>query len=102
MENGWVWILVASVAAVALLLATFFIIRKKRSLPKHANTVDNIIGEKCVVIEKIDNFAGCGEARVNGLVWSARAAFEDDVYEVGEVLVIVAVEGVKLICKKQI
>ena len=102
MENGWIWILVAAISFIIVACSIFIIIikSKKKTLP--TNTVENIIGEKCIVIEKIDNFAGCGEARVNGLVWSARAAFEDEVYEVGEVLVIVAVEGVKLICKKQI
>jgi membrane protein implicated in regulation of membrane protease activity len=62
--------------------------------------IDAIIGEKCVVTEKIDNFAGCGQAKVNGQVWSARSVDEDGVFEAGEILVIVAIEGVKLICKK--
>lgn len=62
--------------------------------------MDAIIGEKCVVVEKIDSFAGCGEVRVNGQVWSARGVMEDDVYDEGSVLRIVAIEGVKLVCKK--
>ncbi len=62
--------------------------------------VDAIIGEKCVVTERISNFAGCGQAKVKGQVWSARGCSDDDVFEEGEVLLIVAIEGVKLICKK--
>ncbi|MBQ8371945.1 MAG: NfeD family protein [Clostridia bacterium] len=62
--------------------------------------VDAIIGEKCVVTEKISNFAGCGQAKVKGQVWSARGCSDDDVFEEGEVLQIVAIEGVKLICKR--
>lgn len=62
--------------------------------------IDAIVGEKCIVTEKIDNFAGCGQAKVKGQVWSARGLQDDDVFEVGEVLRIVAIEGVKLICKK--
>ena len=62
--------------------------------------IDAIVGEKCVVTEKIDNFAGCGQAKVKGQIWSARGLAEDDVFEVGEVLRIVAIEGVKIICKK--
>ena len=62
--------------------------------------IDAIIGEKCVVTEKIDNFAGCGQAKVKGQVWSARGINEDDVFEIGDVLRIVAIEGVKIICKK--
>ena len=72
-------------------------------MPKAADgrtNIDAIIGERCVVTEKIDNYAGCGQARVKGQIWSARGVMEDDVFEVGEILNIVAIEGVKLICKK--
>lgn len=62
--------------------------------------LDTIIGEKCIVIEEINNFAGCGQVKVKGQVWSARGCAEDDVFHVGDVLSIVAIEGVKLICKK--
>ncbi len=62
--------------------------------------IEAIIGEKCIVTERIDNFAGCGQAKVKGQIWSARGISDDDIYEVGEVLNIVAIEGVKIICKK--
>ena len=61
---------------------------------------ESIVGEKCLVVEKIDNFAGCGLVKVNGQYWSARGAYEDDTFEIGESLRIVAIEGVKLICRK--
>ena len=73
----------------------------RRFLQNKAKTnLDMIIGEKCVVTEKIDNFAGVGQAKVKGQLWSARGVEEDDVFEVGDVLNIVAIEGVKLICRK--
>ena len=62
--------------------------------------IEDIIGSKGVVVEKIDNFAGCGEVKVNGNIWSARGAGEDDIFEVGESVRVVAIEGVKLICRK--
>ena len=62
--------------------------------------VEAIIGEKCVVTERISNLAGCGQVKVHGQIWSARGCFEDDEFEVDEVLNIVAIEGVKVICKK--
>ena len=64
------------------------------------SSLESVIGEKCVVTERIDNFAGCGQVKVNGQGWSARGAYDDDSFEVGETLRIVALEGVKLICKK--
>ncbi len=62
--------------------------------------IEAIIGERCVVTEKIDNFAGCGQVKIKGQIWSARGVDEDDIYDEGEILRVVAIEGVKVICKK--
>ena len=62
--------------------------------------IDAAVGEKCIVTERIDNFAGCGQAQVSGQNWSARGVAEDDVFEEGEVLRVVAIEGVKLVCRR--
>ena len=70
------------------------------SLFKGKNKSDGIVGERCVVVERIDNNAGCGEVRVKGQVWSARGVLENDVFSEGESLKIVAIEGAKLICRK--
>ena len=75
------------------------IFSKKSSQEREFNP-DNIVGKKCVVTEKIDNFAGCGQVKVNGQSWSARGAFDGDAFEVGETLSIVAIEGVRLVCVK--
>ncbi len=85
------------------LLGIFLIRRLLVSYTAKNNKKTNfeaIIGEKCVVTEKISNFAGCGQVKVRGQIWSARGCFENDEFEVGEVLQIVAIEGVKVICKK--
>ena len=75
------------------------ILIKKNAQDKEFNP-DNIVGKKCVVIERIDSFAGCGQVRVNGQSWTARGTYDDDVFEIGDSLKIVAIEGVKLICIK--
>lgn len=96
----WQVIVFLVVSIVGIILAKTVL---DKYLPKAKNTKTNIeaiIGEKCVVTEKIDNFAGCGLVKINGQIWSARSVTESDVFESGEVLVIVAIEGVKLICKK--
>lgn len=72
---------------------------KNSSVDKEFNP-DTIVGKRCVVTERIDNFAGCGQVKVNGQGWSARSAYDDDCFEVGDVLSIVAIEGVKLVCVK--
>lgn len=85
------------------LLGIFFIRRYvTKKLPKERakTNLDAIIGERCIVIEKVDNFAGCGQVKVKGQIWSARGVGDDDVFEAGDVLHVVAIEGVKVICKK--
>ena len=76
------------------------VLKKYISFTKTATNVEAVVGEKCVVIERIDNYAGRGQAKVRGQVWSARSIDDDETFEEGAVLRIVAVEGVKLICKK--
>ena len=73
---------------------------KKESQEK-ITEIEEIVGKKCVVVERIDNFAGCGQVKVNGQGWSARSAYDDDCFEVGDILSIVAIEGVRLICVKK-
>ena len=62
--------------------------------------IDSIVGQRCFVVDRVDNYAGCGQVRVNGQYWAARASSDEDVYEEGEFLRIIAIEGVKLICRK--
>ena len=72
---------------------------KKNSQEREFNP-DNIIGKKCVVVETVDNYAGCGQVRVNGQCWAARSAYDEENFQVGQTLKIVAIEGVRLVCVK--
>jgi membrane protein implicated in regulation of membrane protease activity len=67
---------------------------------KRGKSLETIVGERAVVVERIDNFAGCGQVKIGGMYFSARGTEENDSFEVGEVLQIVAIEGVKLVCRK--
>lgn len=98
---GIVWQVFAFLlaSAVGIILAKFLLSRIRPSENTKTN-IDAIIGERCVVTERIDNYRGCGQVRVGSQIWSARGAGDEDTFEIGEVLNIVAIEGVKLICKK--
>ena len=76
------------------------VLKKHFNFTKTATNVEAVVGEKCVVIERIDNYAGRGQAKVRGQIWSARSIDDEETFEEGEILRVVAVEGVKLICKK--
>ena len=93
-------LLVFLLVTVAGIVLSRTVLRKYFCFKKTATNVEAVVGEKCVVIERIDNFAGCGQAKVRGQVWSARSIEDEEIFEPGEVLRVVAVEGVRLICKK--
>lgn len=82
----------------AFILRRFVLNAKAASLQ---GDLDSIVGERCRVIERIDTYAGCGHVRVRGQVWSARGINEDDIFEIGEALKVVGVEGVRVICKRK-
>ena len=90
---------IGALIAAAVILFIIFYVRSMRS--GASVTLDNIIGEKCIVVERIDNFAGCGMVKVKGCQWSARGVSEDDVFEAGETLFVVAIEGARLVCRKK-
>ena len=91
---------------VFLLVSAAGIVLSRTALKKYFNftktptNVEAVVGEKCVVLERIDNYAGCGQAKVRGQIWSARSIDDEECFEEGEILRVVAVEGVKVICKK--
>ena len=93
-----VWFLVVSVAALALTrpLAKKYI--NSRTQPTNA---DMLIGSDCVVRERIDNLRGTGAVLAQGKEWTARTENGDASAEVGEIVKIVRIEGVKLIVKKE-
>ena len=101
-DTIWQLIVFLFVSALGILWAKLFLPAIARSMPDRRTNIVALIGEKCVVTEKIDNFAGCGQAKINGQIWSARGVNANDVFEAGETLTVVAIEGVKLICKKNI
>ena len=62
---------------------------------------DALIGQTAVITEAVCNIEGCGAAKVDGKVWSARTENEGETLEVGELVEIVEIRGVKLICRKK-
>ena len=67
---------------------------------KHSE-LDYLLGSKCTVIEKIDNFAGSGQVKVGSEYWAARSYDDEIYYPVGKTLYVSAIEGVMLVCRSQ-
>lgn len=56
-----------------------------------------MIGKQAIVISQIDNLKGIGQVSVGGIEWSARSGKDGTPIAVGEVVHVLAVNGVKLI-----
>lgn len=90
-------------AAVSILLLIFArpVMQKLLKTKNIATNADSVIGETAIVTESIDNLQSRGQVKVKGQTWSARSLDPAVPYEVGEILTVVSIEGVKLICQKQ-
>ncbi|MDE6516623.1 MAG: NfeD family protein, partial [Acetatifactor sp.] len=63
--------------------------------------VESMVGRQAIVISEIDNLQGIGQVTVGGQEWSARSAEDQVKIAVGAVVVVVAINGVKLIVREQ-
>lgn len=63
---------------------------------------ESLIGQEAVVIDRIDNIQGTGHVRIGGMEWTARSVRADQTIEKNEIVMVRAIEGVKLIVGKRI
>jgi membrane protein implicated in regulation of membrane protease activity len=96
------WQIVIYVASSAILLAST---RKfvKKFLKKSKNQETNLelnLDKIAVVTEKIDNVAGEGAIKINGLIWTARS-IDDSIIEVGELVIFKEIKGNKAFVVKK-
>lgn len=59
--------------------------------------VESMIGRQAIVISEINNIEGVGQVTVGGQEWTARSKDEDAEIPVGTVVIVKAINGVKLI-----
>lgn len=96
-----VQIIVFLLVSIALLILTRPIAMKFFNQERQKTNAESLIGQKAVVLERIDTLHGTGRAEVNGMEWSAKTDNPEEIIEVGEVVVIEGIQGVKLIVKKE-
>ncbi|MGM9637464.1 MAG: NfeD family protein [Eubacteriales bacterium] len=93
-------ILYPVIALLLLLLTRPFVKRHLQKGNYQPTNADRVIGMTAVVTEDIDNIAETGEVKVGGIRWSARSQ-DGGKIEKGTEVVVLEIEGVKLICRKQ-
>ncbi len=95
----YVWQLVAFVAiSLVMLFCGKFIFRPV--FKKTKTNVDALIGKTVLITEAVDNIAGKGAGKLGAQEWSVRAAPDSQPLLPEDRAEIVAIEGVKLICRK--
>ena len=91
--------LVFIITSTLLLIFTRPLVDKFIKVPKEVKTnAYSIIGKKVIVISKINNIEGTGQIKIDGDVWSAKSATDEDIPENTEVE-IVEIDGVKAVVK---
>ena len=88
--------------AIILLLATRKLTENfLNSRKKVESNVNALIGKKARIIEEIDQIEGFGKVKVNGEVWKAVTEDSSVILNIGDTVIIKAVDGVKLIIEKE-
>lgn len=62
---------------------------------------ESLVGRQAIVISEIDNLQGIGQVNVGGMEWSARTRDGNITLPVGAVVVVLAIDGVKLIVEEK-
>ena len=89
-----VWFLAVSLATLILTRPMVKKYMKGKVVPTNA---DRNIGRTAAVIERIDNLAGTGAVRIDGVTWTARSADEQKTIEAGAMVTVREIRGVKLV-----
>ena len=87
------------VTSSVLLYFTRPIVKNLLVKKTHRTNADRLVGEKGVVIEKIDAVLGKGQVKIYGQIWSARS-YDNESIDVDEMVEVQEISGVKLIVKK--
>lgn len=96
-----VWLQIALFLVVSLVLLFFTrpIAVKYFNKDRVRTNVESLVGRQAIVTSEIDNLQGIGQVTVGSQEWSARSMDERQRIPVGSVVVVVSINGVKLIVR---
>ena len=99
--HGPIWLQIACfvVVSIVLLLFTRPIAMKYFNKDLVRTNAESIVGRQAIVLSEVNNLKGVGRVSVGGQEWSAKSVEDGMILEDGSVVDVVAISGVKLICK---
>jgi len=98
----WLQVILFVAGSIVLLFLTRPLAVKLMNKGAVRTNADSLIGKEAVVTEKIDNLLSTGAVQINGQVWTARSVNPEHKIEKDEIVMVRAIEGVKLIVGKRI
>ena len=94
------WVLFLVISLVLLIFTRPLAVRyMNKGVPK--TNVNSLIGERAVVIQKINNLEQTGQVRINDIEWMARTSSDEVTIPEHAIVTIEDVQGVKLIVKEE-
>ena len=93
----WLQITLFFVVSMVLLWFTRPIALKYFNRGRIRTNVEAMIGRQGIVTSEINNIEGTGEVKIDGMEWTARTLMDGMVIPVGTIVVVHAVNGVKVI-----
>lgn len=94
------WVLFLVISLVLLIFTRPLAVRyMNKGVPK--TNVNSLIGERAVVIQKINNLEQSGQVRINDIEWMARTSSDEVAIPEHAIVTIEDVQGVKLIVKEE-
>lgn len=97
----WLQIVLCVVVSLVLLYFTRPIAVKYFNKDRVKTNAESLVGRQAIVISEIDNLQGIGQVTVGGQEWTARTTEEGITLPVGSVVVIRAINGVKLMVEEK-
>ena len=91
----WMQIIVFVVVSAGLLACLRPFVKKFVSPRRTATNTDAVLGREAIITETVDNLRATGTLKLDGKEWTARST-AGETLEVGTVVKIVKLEGVKL------
>ena len=98
-ENIWVLFAIFIIISAVLVVITRPLTKRFLNKKTVATNADRIILAKGIVTEKIDLIQNTGQVRVLGQIWSAKAV-DGEPIEVDAIVMIKALEGVKVVVER--
>ena len=93
-------IVIFFVSSIFLLALTRPIVKNYFNKNRVKTNAAALVGKHAVVLEEINNLKASGQVSVDGQEWSARTKNEEEIIESGTKVLILAINGVKLIVQK--